>query len=86
MTQVYAGKTKEALDQVDPSLIIADVTGVFGNFVKYTTDQASEVQVAEVNFLFKVLHCLYSPVNHPIFSPTQSLPAHTHREEMHLKS
>ncbi len=49
MTQVHAGKTKEALDQVDPSLIIADVTGVFGNFVKYTTDQASEqVQVAEV--------------------------------------
>lgn len=43
LSQVYVGKTKEAVDQVDPSLIISDVSGVFGNFVKFTTDQQAEV-------------------------------------------
>lgn len=41
MTQVHVGKTKEALDQVDLSLAIADVTGIFGNFVKFTTDETA---------------------------------------------
>ena len=36
------GKTKESLDCVDPSLSIADVTNIFGNFVKFTTDEAPE--------------------------------------------
>ena len=54
MSQVYAGKTKWALDQVDPSLIIADVADYFGNFVKYATEKAPEqAEVVEVNFIIK---------------------------------
>ena len=50
MAEVYAGRTKEALDLVDPSLVIADVTCVFGNFVKYTATADQEpMQVAEVS-------------------------------------
>ena len=49
MSQVYAGKTKGALNQVDPSLIIADVADYFGNFVKYATEKAPEqAEVVEV--------------------------------------
>lgn len=39
--QVHVRKTKAAHDQVGPSLTIADVTGVFWNFVKFTTAETS---------------------------------------------
>ena len=48
MDQVHVGKTKEALDQVDPSLTIVDVTSVFGNFVKFTITEASASGLKEV--------------------------------------
>ncbi len=49
LNQVYVGKTKEAIDQVDPSLIISDVTVIFGNFVKFTTESFSQqAKVVEV--------------------------------------
>ena len=54
MDQIHVGKAKEALDQVDPSLNIVDVTSVFGNFVKFTTE-ASEVEVfVEVRFGYQL--------------------------------
>ena len=52
MTHVHVGKTKEALDQVDSSLVIVDVTSVFGNFVKFTTETPPEVEVIEVGAYF----------------------------------
>lgn len=70
MTQVHAGRTKESLDLVDSSLVIAEVVGVFGNFVKYTTDRASE----------QVEVCLAK-----CFKGSLSK-THTCRKEMHLKS
>lgn len=76
MSQVYAGKTKEALDQVDPSLIIADVAGVLGNFVKYATEKApQQAEVVEVNVCLK---------SHLTYSCTCTL-SHTHRKGMRLK-
>ena len=47
MNQAHVGKTKESLDCVDPSLSIADVTSIFGNFMKFTMDEAPE-QAEEV--------------------------------------
>ena len=49
LSEIYVGKTKEAIDQVDHSLIISDVTAVLGNFVKFTTDSFSQhAEVVEV--------------------------------------
>jgi len=45
MSEVHVGKAKEALDHVDPSLTIADVTSVFGNFVKFTTETPEQDEV-----------------------------------------
>ena len=40
--QVHAGRSKDGLDLVDSSLTIADVTNVFGSFVKFSVDSALE--------------------------------------------
>ena len=42
LCQVHVGRAKDTLDQVDPSLTIADVTSVFGNYVKFTIESFSK--------------------------------------------
>ena len=79
-SQVYVGKSKEAIDQVDPSLIISDVTGVFGNFVKFTTDSVSQqAEVVKVGICMVALSCLDAYLF--LFPQT-----HTYRGGMLLKS
>ena len=47
LSQVHVGRSKDGLDLVDSSLTIADVTNVFGSFVKFSVDAASELATDE---------------------------------------
>lgn len=47
LNQVHVGRSKDGLDLVDSTLTIADVTNVFGSFVKFSIDAAPEPATTE---------------------------------------
>ena len=65
LAQVYVGKVKDALDLVQPSMVIAEVVAIFGHFIKFAVEQPeSSVLAGQVsprgNIKFCCLHINYS--------------------------
>lgn len=56
LSLVHVGKTKDALDLVDPALCIGEVTGIFGNFVKYSVETVPEQEEPTVVEVCLKLH------------------------------
>lgn len=60
LSNVYVGKSKDALDLVDGSLVVLEVGPLFGQFVKFAVEASAQIELElEVLILNIAMYYMY---------------------------